>query len=108
MGSEFLGTGIAFPKLESLSFEYMWGWEVWSAKSGVVDAVMFPCLEKLEIGNCPNLVEVSFEALPSLWVLDLNGCGGGVLRSLSCVASAVTKLLICSILDLVMRCGEVL
>ncbi|PWA49812.1 NB-ARC domains-containing protein [Artemisia annua] len=92
VGSEFLGTGIAFPKLESLSFADMSGWEVWSTNSGVVGAVMFPCLEELEIFNCPNLAEVSFEALPSLRVLHLNGCGDGVLTSLVHVASAVTKL----------------
>ncbi|PWA48969.1 NB-ARC domains-containing protein [Artemisia annua] len=97
VGSEFLGTDIAFHKLESLRFQDMSGWEVWSTNSGVVDAVMFPCLQELEIYDCPNLVEVSLEALPSLRVLHLRGCGDGVLRSLIRVASAVTKLSICSI-----------
>ncbi|PWA49132.1 NB-ARC domains-containing protein [Artemisia annua] len=96
VGSEFLGTGIAFPKLESLKIRYMRGWEVWSTKSGVVGA-MFPCLQELEILDCPNLVEVSLEALPLLRVLHLNGCGDSVLRSLVHVASAVTKLSISSI-----------
>ncbi|PWA69864.1 NB-ARC domains-containing protein [Artemisia annua] len=97
VGSEFLGTGTAFSKLESLSFKDMSGWEVWSTNSGVVDAVMFPCLQELEIYDCPNLVEVSLEALPSLRVLRLRSCGDGVLRSLIRVASAVTKLSIWSI-----------
>ncbi|PWA40407.1 AMP-dependent synthetase/ligase [Artemisia annua] len=92
VGSEFLGTGIAFPKLESLSFEHMSGWEAWSTKSGVVGAVMFPCLEVLQIGNCPKLAEVSLEALPSLRVLHLSSCGDGVLRSLVHLASSVTRL----------------
>ncbi|GKE45559.1 NB-ARC domains-containing protein, partial [Tanacetum coccineum] len=96
VGSEFLGTGIAFPKLESLRFEDMSGWEVWSTNSGVVDAV-FPRLQELEIICCPNLVEVSFEALPSMRVLHLSSCGDGVLTSLIHVASAVTKLSICKI-----------
>ncbi|GJZ79246.1 NB-ARC domains-containing protein [Tanacetum coccineum] len=96
VGSEFLGTGIAFPKLESLSFEKMSGWEVWSTNSGVVDAA-FPRLQTLAIVDCPNLVEVSFEALPSMRVLDLNGCGDGVLTSLIHVASAVTNLTISEI-----------
>ncbi|GJT35631.1 NB-ARC domains-containing protein [Tanacetum coccineum] len=97
VGSEFLGTGIAFPKLESLSFANMSGWEVWSTNSGVVDAV-FPRLQTLEIVDCPNLVEVSFEALlPSMRVLHLDGSGDGVLTSLIHVASAVTKLSIWSI-----------
>ncbi|GJW53550.1 NB-ARC domains-containing protein [Tanacetum coccineum] len=93
VGSEFLGTGIAFPKLESLRFEKMSGWEVWSTNSGVVDAV-FPRLQTLAIEHCPNLVEVSFEALPTMRDLDLRGCGDGVLTSLIHVASAVTKLTI--------------
>ncbi|GJR96867.1 NB-ARC domains-containing protein [Tanacetum coccineum] len=70
----------------------MSGWEVWSTNSGVVDAV-FPRLQTLEIVDCPNLVEVSFEALlPSMRVLHLDGSGVGVLTSLIHVASAVTKL----------------
>ncbi|GKA41763.1 NB-ARC domains-containing protein [Tanacetum coccineum] len=96
VGSEFLGTGIAFPKVESLSFANMSGWEVWSTNSGVVDAA-FPRLQTLEIVDCPNLVEVSFEALPSMRVLRLRGCGDGVLTCLINVASAVTKLSICRI-----------
>ncbi|PWA45302.1 NB-ARC domains-containing protein [Artemisia annua] len=92
VGSEFLGTGIAFPKLESLRIRNMKGWEVWSTKSGVVGAVMFPCLEELCIENCPKLAQVSLEALPSLRVLHLNGCGDGVLTSLIHAASSVTKL----------------
>ncbi|PWA91334.1 NB-ARC domains-containing protein [Artemisia annua] len=96
VGSEFLGTGIAFPKLESLRFQDMSGWEVWSTNSGVVDAV-FPRLQKLEISYCPNLVEVSLEALQSLRVLDISGCGDGVLTCLIRVASAITKLRISSI-----------
>ncbi|GKD79579.1 NB-ARC domains-containing protein [Tanacetum coccineum] len=96
VGSEFLGTGIAFPKLESLSFRNMSGWEVWSTNSGVVDAA-FPRLQTLAILDCPNLVEVSFEALPTMRDLDLRGCGDGVLTSLIHVASAVTNLIILSI-----------
>ncbi|GJX57396.1 NB-ARC domains-containing protein [Tanacetum coccineum] len=96
VGSEFLGTGIAFPKLESLSFANMSGWEVWSTNSGGVDAV-FPRLQKLAIAYCPNLVELSSEALPSMRDLYLNDCGDGVLTSLIHVASAVTKLSIWSI-----------
>ncbi|PWA67294.1 NB-ARC domains-containing protein [Artemisia annua] len=96
VGSEFLGTGIAFPKLESLRFEDMSGWEVWSTNSDVVDAV-FPRLQELQISACRKLVEVSLKALPSLRVLHLNSCGDGVLTSLIHVSLAVTKLSICSI-----------
>ncbi|PWA85295.1 NBS-LRR resistance-like protein [Artemisia annua] len=92
VGSEvLLGTGIAFPKLESLRFSHMSGWEVWSTNSGVVD-VVFPRLQELEIVDCPNLVEVSFEALPSLRELKISNCGDGVLTSLIHAASSVTKL----------------
>ncbi|GJY50679.1 NB-ARC domains-containing protein [Tanacetum coccineum] len=98
VGSEFLGeAGIAFPKLESLRIEQMRGWEVWSTKSGVVGAVMFPCLEELHIKDCPNLAEVSLEKLPSLRVLNISDCGDGVLRSLVRVTSSVTKLSISDI-----------
>ncbi|PWA70421.1 NB-ARC domains-containing protein [Artemisia annua] len=100
VGSEFLGTGIAFPKLEGLKIRNMRGWEVWSTKSGVVGAVLFPCIEELYIDNCPNLAQVSLEALPSLRVLHLSHCGDGVLRSLIRVASSVTKLRISSITGL--------
>uniref|UniRef100_A0A251T040 Putative NB-ARC n=1 Tax=Helianthus annuus TaxID=4232 RepID=A0A251T040_HELAN len=107
VGSELFGTGQAFPSLEILSFDDMRGWEKWSG-------AVFPRLQKLEIKNCPNLVEATLEALPSLNVLDIYGCpnlvevtfgalpsmndlrinkcDSVVLRSLVEVASAVTKL----------------
>ncbi|KAJ0860420.1 putative P-loop containing nucleoside triphosphate hydrolase, leucine-rich repeat domain superfamily [Helianthus annuus] len=47
---------------------------------------------KLEISDCPNLVEVTLEAMPSLNDLRISKCDSGVLRSLVEVASAVTKL----------------
>ncbi|GJZ66337.1 NB-ARC domains-containing protein [Tanacetum coccineum] len=96
-GPEFLRRGIAFPKLESLIIRNIRGWEVWSTKSGVVGEVMFPCLKELYIVNCPNLAEVSLEALPSLRVLGVSVCGDGVLTSLIHVASSVTELSIQSI-----------
>ncbi|PWA51219.1 NB-ARC domains-containing protein [Artemisia annua] len=99
VGSEFFGTGLAFPSLESLSFRNMLGWEVWStnSRSGVGDSV-FPCLKELNIEGCPNLVEFSFEApLPSLRVLKISWCGDGVLRSLVHVAPSVTTLIVGSI-----------
>nr|GEV69638.1 NB-ARC domains-containing protein [Tanacetum cinerariifolium] len=100
VGPEFLGRGIAFPKLECVIIRNMWGWEVWSTKSGVVGAVMFPCLKELYILNYPNLAKVSLEALPSLRVLGVSVCGDGVLTSLIHVASSVTQLGIDNILGL--------
>ncbi|KAL7607659.1 hypothetical protein Lser_V15G13845 [Lactuca serriola] len=96
VGPELLGTGFAFPSLENLTFRDMVGWEAWSTSGGVVDTT-FPCLQKLCIESCPNLVRVSVESLPSLRVLKIVGCGHEVLRSLVCVALSITILNITSI-----------
>ncbi|KAM0069453.1 putative P-loop containing nucleoside triphosphate hydrolase, leucine-rich repeat domain superfamily [Helianthus debilis subsp. tardiflorus] len=85
VGFELFGTVQAFPTLEILSFRDMRGWKKWSG-------AVFPRLQKLLIYSCPNLVEVTLEALPSLNDLELDNCDSGVLRSLVEVASAVTKL----------------
>ncbi|PWA44641.1 NBS-LRR resistance-like protein [Artemisia annua] len=122
--SEFFGTGLAFPSLESLSFGNMSGWKAWStdSRSGVGDSVfpclqelriegcpnlvefsfegdsVFPCLQELHIEGCPNLVEVSLKApLLSLRGLRINNCGDGLMKSLVRVAPSVTKLEIESI-----------
>ncbi|CAI9260354.1 unnamed protein product [Lactuca saligna] len=87
VGLELLGTGLAFPSLEILRFDSMSGWEEWSTNSGA-----FPCLQELHIEDCPNLVQVSLEALPSLRVLKLRKCSHGVLKSLVDAASSITKL----------------
>ncbi|KAJ0860699.1 putative P-loop containing nucleoside triphosphate hydrolase, leucine-rich repeat domain superfamily [Helianthus annuus] len=89
-------TDVTFPSLEILRFVDMSSWEVWSTNS----KVMFPCLRELQIRNCPNLSDVSLEALPSLRVLRIEGCGESVLRSLVHAASSTTKLEIESILGL--------
>ncbi|KAJ9547004.1 LOW QUALITY PROTEIN: hypothetical protein OSB04_019547 [Centaurea solstitialis] len=93
---QFVGIGQAFVSLETLCFEDMQGWGAWLTTSEVVDGV-FPCLQELRIKNCPNLVEISLQALPSLRVLEINGCCDGVLRNLVQLASLVTKLEICNI-----------
>ncbi|GKC06748.1 putative reverse transcriptase domain-containing protein [Tanacetum coccineum] len=126
VGSEFLRNGVSFPSLEVLSFEVMWGWEVWSTNSRsttrVVKDAVFPCLKELHIECCPslvefsfkgdkvfpflqelcikgwsNLLEVSLEALPSLRVLTITRCGDGVLGSVVRVALSVGVLNIRSI-----------
>ncbi|KAF5775721.1 putative P-loop containing nucleoside triphosphate hydrolase, leucine-rich repeat domain superfamily [Helianthus annuus] len=84
------------PSLEILRFEDMSSWEVWSTNS----EAMFPCLRELQIKNCPNLIDVSLEALPSLRVLKIERCGESVLRSLVRAASSTTKLEIRSILGM--------
>nr|GEX24975.1 hypothetical protein [Tanacetum cinerariifolium] len=93
VASEFLGNGVSFPSLEVLSFEGMLGWEIWSTNgrsttSQVVRDVAFPCLKELHI---------IVEALPSLRVSTIDGCGDGVLRSVVRVAPTVTRLNIRSI-----------
>ncbi|GJV94730.1 NB-ARC domains-containing protein [Tanacetum coccineum] len=93
VGSNFFGTGLAFSSLEILSFYGMSGWELWSTNSGSGDGdAVLPCLKDLSLTCCLNLVEVSLEALPSLRVLTICGCGNGVLRSVVHVAQTVTKL----------------
>ncbi|XP_035838375.1 putative disease resistance protein At3g14460 [Helianthus annuus] len=87
---------VTFPSLEILKFVDMSSWEVWSTNS----EVMFPCLRELQIRNCPNLIDVSLEALPSLRVLTIYKCCESVLRSLVQAASSTTKLEIRSILGL--------
>ncbi|KAJ0860746.1 putative P-loop containing nucleoside triphosphate hydrolase, leucine-rich repeat domain superfamily [Helianthus annuus] len=87
-------TDVTFPSLEILRFEDMSSWKVWSTNS----EVMFPRLRELQIKRCPNLIDVSLEALPSLRVLRIEGCGESVLRSLVRAASSNTKLKIESIL----------
>ncbi|KAJ0860786.1 putative P-loop containing nucleoside triphosphate hydrolase, leucine-rich repeat domain superfamily [Helianthus annuus] len=89
-------TDVTFPSLEILRFEDMSSWEVWSTNS----EVMFPRLRELQIIKCPDLIDVSLEALPSLRVLRIEGCGESVLRSLVQAASSTTKLEIRSIFGL--------
>ncbi|KAF5774762.1 putative leucine-rich repeat domain superfamily [Helianthus annuus] len=88
VGLELFGTSLAFPSLEILSFEDMSGWKKWLTNNGV----MFPCLKQLVIEDCPNLVEVTLEALPTLNVLNIINCDSGVLRRMVEIASAVTNL----------------
>ncbi|KAK9068123.1 hypothetical protein SSX86_012234 [Deinandra increscens subsp. villosa] len=88
VGFELFPTDHAFPSLEILIFEGMRGWEKWLSKSGIV----FPRLQQLGIYDCPNLVEVTLEALPSLNVLEIYKCDSCVLRGLVEVASTITNL----------------
>ncbi|KAJ0716455.1 putative virus X resistance protein-like, coiled-coil [Helianthus annuus] len=92
IGLELTGNDVnAFRSLEVLTFEDMSGWEGWSTKNEG-SAAVFTCLKELYIKNCPQLIHVSLQALPSLKVLEIDRCGDGVLRSLVQVASSITKL----------------
>ncbi|KAJ0483784.1 putative virus X resistance protein-like, coiled-coil [Helianthus annuus] len=82
IGLELTGNDVnAFRSLEVLRFEDMSGWEGWSTINEG-SAAVFPCLKELSIINCPQLINVSLQALPSLKVLEIDTCGDGVLRSL--------------------------
>ncbi|KAK9068142.1 hypothetical protein SSX86_012253 [Deinandra increscens subsp. villosa] len=89
VGMELLGTCHEFASLEILSFRRMSGWSKWSTNNG---RVVFPRLQELLIQDCPNLVEITLETLPSLKVLEIRKCDSGVLKSIVQVALAVTKL----------------
>ncbi|XP_035837623.1 putative disease resistance RPP13-like protein 1 [Helianthus annuus] len=84
------------PSLEILRFKDMSSWDVWSTDG----EGMFPRLRELQIKNCPNLIDVSVEALPSLRVLRIYKCCESVLRSLVRAASSTTEIEIRSILGL--------
>ncbi|KAJ0717359.1 putative leucine-rich repeat domain superfamily [Helianthus annuus] len=92
IGLELTGNDVnAFRSLEVLTFEDMSGWQGWSTKNEG-SAAVFPCLKELFIINCPQLINVSVQALPSLKVLEIEECADGVLRSLVQVASSITDL----------------
>ncbi|KAF5775959.1 putative virus X resistance protein-like, coiled-coil [Helianthus annuus] len=92
IGLELTGNDVnAFRSLEVLRFEDMSGWQGWSTINEG-SATVFPCLKELYVRNCPQLINVSLQALPSLKVLKIDRCGDGVLRSL--------------VQGLQMRCGE--
>ncbi|MFS7925387.1 putative leucine-rich repeat domain superfamily [Helianthus anomalus] len=92
IGLELTGNDVnAFRSLEVLRFEDMSGWEGWSTKNEG-SAAVFTCLKELYVKNCPKLINVSLQALPSLKVLEINTCGDGVLKSV--------------VQGLHMRCGE--
>ncbi|KAJ0860778.1 putative virus X resistance protein-like, coiled-coil [Helianthus annuus] len=94
IGLELTGNDVnAFRSLEVLTLEDMSGWEGWSTKNEG-SAAVFTCLKELYVKNCPQLINVSLQTLPSLKVLEIDRCGDGVLRSL--------------VQGLHMRCGEVL
>ncbi|KAF8039379.1 hypothetical protein BT93_B1801 [Corymbia citriodora subsp. variegata] len=105
IGSELYGTISPFPSLITLEFKDMPLWEDWSYRIGNEEiGIVFPCLERLVIQECPVLVgrlpsqlgslkeleihdcprmdaSPSTTSLPSLNELNFGGCDEGVLKS---------------------------
>ncbi|XVF83110.1 hypothetical protein PTKIN_Ptkin16aG0106600 [Pterospermum kingtungense] len=81
MGDEFYGhcdaSSEPFGSLETLRFEDMPEWEVWSCSRDEA----FSRLQQLSIRNCPKLTESLPKHLPSLTALVIQNCGnlGGLL-----------------------------
>ncbi|XP_024973913.1 putative disease resistance RPP13-like protein 1 [Cynara cardunculus var. scolymus] len=99
LGLELLGASnsshdIAFPSLEVLKFRDMQGWEIWSTDGGEGDGVArsYPCLREISMINCPKLNAVEIELIPSLRVLDIQGCSVAVLRSMVGVSPSILRL----------------
>ncbi|KAJ0860717.1 putative virus X resistance protein-like, coiled-coil [Helianthus annuus] len=100
IGLELTGNDVnAFRSLEVLIFQDMSVWEGWSTINEG-SAAVFTCLKELYVKKCPQLINVSLQALPSLKVLEIDRCGDGVLRSLVQVASSIIELRITDILGL--------
>ncbi|KAF2319658.1 hypothetical protein GH714_017874 [Hevea brasiliensis] len=64
-----------FPSLETLKFEDMLGWELWSSNGDNEQADnMFPCLSELTLLNCPKLIRKLPRRLSSLVKLTIRDC----------------------------------
>ncbi|XP_037496371.1 putative disease resistance RPP13-like protein 1 [Jatropha curcas] len=76
VGVEFYEDSSCFACLEILCIRDMSEWEQWSWSESLneADTKQFPKLHKLQISNCPKLVEKLPNYLPSLKSLDLFHC----------------------------------
>ncbi|KVI00604.1 Leucine-rich repeat-containing protein [Cynara cardunculus var. scolymus] len=102
--------GIVFPSLESLSFSHMKGWKRWSTRRGDNDGVArsFPRLGNVSIRDCPKLVEISIDLIPSLGVLHIQGCSKEVFKSMVGASALIRVLKIENIGGLAQLNGELL
>ncbi|KAJ9558474.1 hypothetical protein OSB04_013088 [Centaurea solstitialis] len=115
LGFELLGPtdslhGIAFPFLEVLEFCKMQGLERWSTRlsNNVGISRSFPCLREVFISDCPKLVEISIDLIPSLQVLDIEGCSEEVFKSMVYASSSIGTLRLKNIKGLHQLNGKVL
>ncbi|KAJ9550089.1 hypothetical protein OSB04_022632 [Centaurea solstitialis] len=87
--------GTAFPLLEVLGFSNMQGWERWSTRLGDNNdgtSRSFPFLREVYVKNCPKLVEISIDLMPSLVDLYLKGCSEEVFESMVGASSSIRTL----------------
>ena len=78
MGPEFYGHTSSrlrspFPALESLRFEKMTSWKVWSNVDIEGIAVCFPHLKKLRLHDCPESKGNLPVHVPSVMELEIDG-----------------------------------
>ncbi|KDO38465.1 hypothetical protein CISIN_1g043667mg, partial [Citrus sinensis] len=76
LGSEFYGKGAAipFPRLETLRFDAMLGWEDWIPLRSGQGVEGFPKLRELHILRCSKLQGTFPEHLPALEMLVIEAC----------------------------------
>ncbi|PRQ59772.1 putative P-loop containing nucleoside triphosphate hydrolase, leucine-rich repeat domain, L [Rosa chinensis] len=75
VGIEFCGEGnLPFQALETLEFQKLKNWKKWSACQQNEGVVVFSCLKKLSISDCPKLEGSLPEKLDSLAQLQISGC----------------------------------
>lgn len=70
IGDEFYGeVEYPFPSLESLEFDNMPKWKDWKERES-----LFPCLGKLTIKNCPELINLPSQLLSLVKTLHIDEC----------------------------------
>ncbi|GJS43695.1 retrotransposon protein, putative, ty1-copia subclass [Tanacetum coccineum] len=101
LGSELHGTvdscnGVSFPSLQILKFDNMQGWEIWSTNYGEDNRTggSFPCLCEISIVNCPKLSVVSVGLIPSLQIINIQGCAEVVFSSVVYLSSSILRVII--------------
>ncbi|GKV41798.1 hypothetical protein SLEP1_g49290 [Rubroshorea leprosula] len=80
IGFEFYGGHGSFPSLAELVFKNMLNWKEWTSPARSVGE--FPCLHKLVIDNCPQLLGQLPINLSSVKELDVRRCNVMLLKSM--------------------------